>query len=144
MLSVPVRKDISEYKSKIFGKLTLRTLIVIGSAFFAAVLIACVLQFVCGIDWSLAQWPVYAAAFAIWIVGLHRPCGMAVEKYAPFWARHNLSDDKCIYVSTPDAHRQQQSTPKKLRLSAAYSRLAATPGIEAMPMCREGGGADAQ
>lgn len=144
MLSVPVRKDISEYQSKILGKLTLRTLIVIISAVSAAIAIACIFQFALGIDWSRAQLLVYAVTFAIWAVGLKRPCGMSVEKFAPFWVRHNLTDDRCVYVSSPKAERRDRSTPKKLRLSAAYSRLAATPGIEAMSMCREGVEADGQ
>lgn len=134
MLSVPVRKDISEYKSKIFGKLTLRTLIVIATALITAVAIACALQFGCGIDWSLAQWPVYMATFAIWSAGLRKPCGMPVERYAPLWMRHNLTDDRCIYAPTP---REAKAT-RALRLSAAYSRLALTPGIEAISAHREG------
>lgn len=130
MLSVPVRKDISEYKSKIFGKLTARTIITALTAVTLAIVVACVLQFILHVDWMFTQWFVYIIAFAVFGIGFYRPLGLAMEDFIPLWVRHKLTDDRCLYVSTTNICRKDQERGIE-QISVAYSSFKKIPGIEA-------------
>ncbi|MCI9130313.1 MAG: PrgI family protein [Eggerthellaceae bacterium] len=137
MLSVPVRKDISEYKSKVIGQLTARTLITIVIALTVAVSLGVILQLVLGISWTYAQWPIYLSAFGIWALGLWRPYGMPLERYIPLWIQHNLKSDQCVYVSTPSRLKGKANEASEDQLSKTYARLSKTRGIEACAFSEE-------
>lgn len=134
MLRVPIRKDISEYKSKTLGKMTTRTLATVAAAFGVGVGIGAYMYFALGIDFNYSQWVIFPVCLAIWAIGCYRPMGFDMEQFLPLWIQHELTTDKCEYTSmlylNDSATNAMTSDPSQI--TKAYSRLRATKGIEAL------------
>ena len=99
MLNVPVQKDVSEYKSKVIGKLSGRALVTIIGAVGCAVLTAIWLWFVAGLNPSDFGWLLMIVAVPFWAVGFLKPSGMYFEEWLPRWLNHSLSNNALTYRS---------------------------------------------
>ena len=130
MLSVPIRKDISEYESKIFGKVTFRSLVTIVLAIGLSVAIGATAYFALGISWDVIGTPLIVLAFGIWAAGFWKPHGMKCEEFIPLWIRHNMKEDSSVYVSTLFADAKD-SRKDLSQVTEAYANLTRLRGIEA-------------
>lgn len=83
MLSVEVQKDLNQIKPKILGQLTLRSLLSIGGALAASVLVAVWLCVFLKFDYDIAMYVIIIIAVPIWAVGFVKPYGFEFEKVAP-------------------------------------------------------------
>lgn len=99
MLSVTVHKDIGEYKEKVVGKMSARTLACIAGAIAASFATAAIAYFAFGVPVSNAAFPVTAASMPFWLLGFWRPKGLAPEAFVPLWAAHVLGDGKLPYLN---------------------------------------------
>jgi len=130
MLSVPVQKDIGEYKPKVFKGLTLRTLVCtvggVGSAFIIGVYMGLVL----GLDIFSYFWLIWAAALPFWAAGIVRPRGMVLEAYILLWARHNLTRNRLVYSAA--AKTRRLAKPKASRSWAKAVRRYRRKGLEGL------------
>ncbi len=134
MLRVPIRKDISEYKSKTLGMMTTRTLITVAVAFGVGVGIGAYMYFALGIDFNYSQFVIFPVCLAIWAIGCVRPMGFDMEQFLPLCIQHELTNDKCVYTSTlylNDAKVNSMASDSS-QITKAYSRLRSTKGIEAL------------
>ena len=85
MLSVAVHKDVAEYKPKIIGKLTARTLISISCALGLSLLTGLYIHFVLGLNVSDFMVVIYAVSLPFWCAGFWQPKGVPFEKFFVFW-----------------------------------------------------------
>lgn len=99
MLSVPVHKDVSEYKPKWFGGLTLRTLAALGGAIGFSVAVCSYAVLVLGVPLDSVTWLCYVAGVPAALFGFWSPCGMPFEKFAPMWLEFRLRDQTLLYRS---------------------------------------------
>ncbi|WP_058985639.1 PrgI family mobile element protein [Hugonella massiliensis] len=99
MLSVTVHKDIGEYKEKVVGKMSARTLACTAGAIAASFAAAAIAHFAFGVPVSDAAFPVTAASMPFWLLGFWRPKGLAPEAFVPLWASHVLGDGKLPYLN---------------------------------------------
>lgn len=97
MLSVAVHKDVAEYKPKIIGKLTARTLISISCALGLSLLTGLYIHFVLGLNVSDFMIVIYAVSLPFWCAGFWQPKGMPFEKFVVLWAQHQFSDNHLFY-----------------------------------------------
>lgn len=134
MLRVPIRKDISEYKSKTLGKMTTRTLATVAAAFGAGIGIGAYMYFALGVDFNYSQWMIFPVCLAIWAIGCYRPMGFDMEQFLPLWIQHELTSDKCEYISTLYLNDTVASemTSDSSQITKAYAHLRSTKGIEAL------------
>lgn len=100
MLSVTVHKDIGEYREKVVGKMSARTLACTAGAIAASFAAAAIAYFTFGVSVSNAAFPVTAASIPFWLLGFWRPKGLAPEAFVPLWAAHVLGDGKLPYLNT--------------------------------------------
>lgn len=98
MLSVAVHKDVAEYKPKIIGKLTIRTLLSICGAVGSAVLAGLYLNFILGASVTANSFIIYVVSTPFWLIGFWSPKGMKFEEFLSAWIRHKLSHPKIYYV----------------------------------------------
>lgn len=68
-LSVAVHKDIGEYREKVVGKLSLRTLCCVALGLAASVAAAALCHWCLGIAVSDASLPVMCASVPFWLLG---------------------------------------------------------------------------
>ena len=138
MLSVSVHKDITEYKPKIIGDLTLRSLISIAAAMAAAVVVGVYFKFVLGLDYDVYMYAILIVVLPIWAIGFWQPLGMPAEKFIPLWLRHTFTDDRIFYVTSiyenGIAQRLEQ-TPEERKtrereLSREYRKIRKIRGVE--------------
>lgn len=97
MLSVSVHKDIGEYREKVVGKLSARTLACTAAGLASSVAAAAIVNFGFGVSVADATLPVMAASMPFWLMGFWRPKGMPAEKFAPLLAEHMLRSGKLLY-----------------------------------------------
>ncbi len=98
MLSVAVHKDIAEYKPKVIGKLTMRTLVSIVGALSVSVLCGLYIYFVLNLNVGDFMFVIYAVSLPFWCCGFIQPKGMYFEKFAPLWIRSKFTNDRIFYV----------------------------------------------
>lgn len=132
MLRVPIRKDIAEYKTKIIGKMTLRTLISIGVAVGASLLIGGYMYFALGLDWNVSQFLIMPTCVAIWAFGFWKPMGLPMEQFLPIFIQHAFTQDKCVYVTSfyLDDTVERSADDDDSSVTNSYNRLCKTKGIE--------------
>lgn len=99
MLSVPVHKDITEYREKVVGKLSARTLACTAGGLCASVAAAAATYFGLGIEVADAALPVMACSMPFWLLGFWRPKGLAPERFAPLYLAHLLGDGRLAYAA---------------------------------------------
>lgn len=133
MLSVSVHKDVAEYKPKIIGKLTARTLIAISGALGFSTLAGLYVYFVLGLNVSEHTWIIYAASLPFWLVGFYQPKGMPFEVWLPYYLRYSLSDNKILYA--PSAvligyMGNENGKPKRRIYKNEYRKFTRRKGIE--------------
>lgn len=133
MLSVAVHKDIGEYKPKIIGKMTARTLVGIGGAIGSAVATALYMYFVLGLNVSDHTIVIYIVSLPFWCIGFIQPKGIPFEKFAPLWIRNKLIDDRIMYTPTMIQAGITPNTQKgKPRIYGKYyTKQCKLKGIEA-------------
>lgn len=98
MLSVAVHKDISEYKPKLIGKMTTRTLGCIVGAVGVAVACALYIYFVLGLNVGDFTFVIWVVSIPFWCMGFFKPCGMPFEQFAPLWIKANFTNDRIFYI----------------------------------------------
>ena len=97
MLSVSVHKDIGEYREKVVGKLSARTLACTAGGLASSVAAAAIANFGFGVPVADATLPVMAASMPFWLMGFWRPKGLPAEKFAPLLLEHVLGSGKLVY-----------------------------------------------
>ena len=98
-LSTAVQKDVSEYKSKIVGKLSARALVTIACAIGSSVGLALWLWFVLGVDPTDFGFFIMLVAVPSWLFGFYKPDGMDFEKWLPRWFEHRFGKSYLTYQS---------------------------------------------
>lgn len=134
MLSVAVHKDISEYKPKIIGKLTSRTLVSIAGALGISILTGLYMNFVLGLNVGDYSIVIMAVSLPFWLCGFYTPKGMPFEKYFPLWIKFHFSDNKLYYTPTMILAGIVPSMRKRKKENVygkQYRKLLARRGIEA-------------
>lgn len=144
MLSVEVQKDLNKIKPKILGQLTLRSLLSIGGALAASVLVAVWLCVILKFDYDIAMYAIIIIAVPIWAIGFVKPFGFDFEKVAPLWIKHKLFrnklDKKTSFLIDPEfcnirPYEAQVAENKEIYKSAvtkSYARLKKRPDFEAV------------
>ena len=102
MLTVAIHKDVGEYKPKIIGKLSARTLASIVGGLGAAAVAAAYLAIVLKVNIADNAWIFYVVTIPFWLSGFWQPEGMNFEDFLPVWLRHHLSTSRLAYLSTPN------------------------------------------
>jgi len=97
MISVPVHRDLTRYRAKVVGGLTLRTLGCVALAVGVSVAIGCWFWFVLGVEFERVSWLAYGASLPFWALGFVRPHGMPAEAWLPLWWRHALGASRLSY-----------------------------------------------
>ena len=134
MLSVAVHKDVAEYKPKIIGKMTARTLISVSGALGLSILTGLYINFILGLNVSDYMVIIYAVSLPFWCAGFWQPKGMSFEKFAVLWLQHQFSDNRLYY--TPSMVkigyvRSNHSRKEKVYAKEERKFLSQTKGIEA-------------
>ena len=127
MLSVPIHKDVSEYKPKWFGGLTLRTLAALSGAVLFSVVVCAYAVLVLGVPADNLTWLCYVAGIPAALFGFWSPCGMPFEKFAPMWLDYKLRDQTPLYRSASfkepmSAIRADAAIPVDARLEREANR----------------------
>ncbi len=133
MLSVAVHKDVAEYKPKIIGKLTLRTLLSIAGAVGSAVLAGIYLHFVLGINVASNSFLIYIVSTPFWLIGFWSPKGMKFEEFLAAWLRHKLSNNRLNYIPSMIKIGYASNITKRRKEKIyvkAYRKLIKLKGIE--------------
>lgn len=139
MLTVPIHKDVSEYKPKIIGGLTTRTLLCLSAAALSAAGFGCICTFVLKIDINSVMNLVWFAAAPAAAIGFYRPHGMDFEKFVPLWWAHTYGKQLILYES--GMHRGELAKIEREEKAARaevikesrnphYERLRKKPGLE--------------
>jgi hypothetical protein len=99
-LSVAVHKDIGEYREKVVGKLSLRTLCCVALGLAASVATAAACHWCLGIEVADASLPVMCACAPFWLLGFWRPHGMPAERFVPLLWDHAFGPAALTYSSS--------------------------------------------
>lgn len=99
MLSVTIHKDVTEYKPKVIGGLTMRSMVCLGGALAMAVAFGLVCTLVLKIDVDSVMYLVWIAATPLALVGFWTPHGLPFEKFAALWLAHEMNDQLLLYRS---------------------------------------------
>jgi len=128
-LSVAVHKDIGEYREKVVGKLSLRTLCCVALGLAASVAAAALCHWCLGIAVSDASLPVMCASVPFWLLGFWRPHGMPAERFAPLLWDHLFGPSELAYASS---WRQTWARPERLaaKTTRRHRRAARRKGAE--------------
>jgi hypothetical protein len=135
-LSVAVHKDIAEYREKVVGKLSLRTLLCVAGGLATSVAVAALCYRALGVLPADASLPVMAASIPFWLAGFWRPYGMEAERFIPLLVEHVAGDGLVLYVSSdrlaggPDP-LPQRTTPAHRRRCRRKGDECREPSVEA-------------
>lgn len=99
MLSVPVHKDFTEYRPKVVGSLSGRTLACLGVCIGVAVALGCLCNFVLKMDSSFATPLIWMGVIPPALIGFWSPHGMKFEEFFPLWVDHNTKNQRLLYKS---------------------------------------------
>lgn len=99
MLSVPIHKDLTDYRPKVFFGLTTRTLVCVALALVSAVALALWAYFALGIPFARMRVAVFLASAPFWALGFMRPNGLVFEKWLPLFIRYRFGDSELTYVN---------------------------------------------
>ena len=134
MLSAGVHKDLTQYRAKVVGGLTLRTLTCIACALGMSAGTAAYAWFVLGIDFDDISFLVYGVSIPFWLLGFFRPDGMEFEEWLPYWWRHNVGSDRLTYDSDRRLRSEWEGAealePTTRATTAEYEKLTGLRGIE--------------
>lgn len=119
MLTVQVHKDFTEYKPKLFGGLSTRSIVCLGVAGACSAAFGAFCILVLGIDPGSLSFLIWFAAIPAALIGFYRPHGMDFEKFVPLWWRHEFDEKPVLYVSA--SHRGEARTARE---EAATARRA--------------------
>lgn len=100
MLSIGIQKDITEYKPKIVGQLTLRSLVCCVSAIGVSVAVGAYFYFVLGLGYEFAMYGIIFLSIPIWAAGFWHPYGMNLEKFVPLAIKHFFGNNTIKYKSS--------------------------------------------
>lgn len=100
MLSIGIQKDITEYKPKIVGQLTLRSLVCCVSAIGVSVAVGAYFYFVLGLGYEFAMYGIIFLSIPIWAAGFWHPYGMNLEKFVPLAIKHFFGNNVIKYKSS--------------------------------------------
>lgn len=142
MLSVRVQRDITSYKPKIVGQLTLRSLVCSSAAIGVSVLVGAYFYFVLGLGYEFAMYAIIILSIPIWAAGFWSPYGMKLEKFIPLAFKHYFGNNIILYISSGYlSNRWFLSNAKKeslisenrtgRRISKTYEMLRKRPDFEA-------------
>lgn len=128
-LSVAVHKDIGEYREKVVGKLSLRTLLCVALGLAAAIAVAALCHWCLGIEVSDASLPVMCASVPFWLLGFWRPHGMPAERFVPLLWGHAFGPSEITYAP---GYRVQGMAPARIAQKTTWShrRRARRKGAE--------------
>lgn len=99
-LQIPVQKDIGEYSEKIFGKMSLRTLICVAAGLCAAFVFALTTTFLLGCNVSDITFFVVLVTMPFFALGFWKPCNMKPEKFLPLLIEHLATNNRLLYCSS--------------------------------------------
>ena len=117
MLTVTIHKDVTEYKPKVIGGLSMRTLVCLGAAIGFAVAFGLLCTLVLKIDVDSVMYIVWIAAAPPALLGFYQPHGLPFEKFAALWAAHNARPQLLLYRSA--AHRAEMAAIARRERDAA-------------------------
>lgn len=137
MLTVPIRKDFTEYKPKVAFGLSMRTALCIVGALIVAVAMGVVLVGIVHLDPGVIAPLFWVPAMPLAAVGFVTPHGMAFEEFLPLWWRHRYGTHRIAYAN-PDAiaardhleERGRRAHDRKSRARKAYRKLERTGASE--------------
>lgn len=139
MLSVPIHKDFTEYRPKLIGGATARTVACLGAAVGCAVAASLFMAFVLHMEVDTANPLIWVAAAPAAAFGFYQPHGMKFEEFLPLWFDHNYRN-QLIYYKTPlyrgeagyarKKRKEHDDAVRKETRNAYYARLRKEPGIE--------------
>lgn len=139
MLSVPIHKDFCEYKPKIVGTLSLRTLLCLGVGIVIAITVGCIATFVLRIDFSVVSPIVWMCMVPAAMVGFWSPHGMDFEKFLPLWLAHTTEDQLVLYAFATSRgalgemrkrRKEQEDEKRKNLTNPYYEKVKQRKGIE--------------
>ena len=142
MLSVGIQKDITEYKPKIIGQLTLRSLVCCVTAIGVSVAVGAYFFFVLGLGYDFAMYGIIFLSIPIWAAGFWHPYGMNLEKFFPLAVKHFFGNNIIKYKSSgylvgcsvlSNAREQSKKYVDETgsRRSKTYAMLCKRPDFEA-------------
>ena len=142
MLSVRVQRDITSYKPKIVGQLTLRSLVCSSAAIGVSVLVGAYFYFVLGLGYEFAMYAIIILSIPIWAAGFWSPYGMKLEKFIPLAFKHYFGKNIITYKSSgylcgawvmSNARKESIKTEYKTGriVSKTYEMLKKRPDFEA-------------
>lgn len=128
-LSVAVHKDIGEYREKVVGKLSLRTLCCVALGLASSVATAALCHWCLGIEVADASLPVMCACVPFWLLGFWRPHGMPAERFVPLLWDHAFGPAELTYSSS---WRATSARPPRLvaRTTCRHRRRTRRKGAE--------------
>lgn len=139
MLSVNIHKDFTEYKPKVIGGLSMRTLVCVGVALGFSVLVGVTCTFILHVDIMQANWILWLAAVPPCLFGFYTPHGMPFEKFAPLWWAHEMEEKPIFYVPptgrgeaklAAKVKKEVEHEARKASRNRGYERLAKRGNIE--------------
>ena len=112
-LCVAVHKDIGEYREKVIGKLSGRTLACVVGGLATSLVTAAICTLYLGIAASAASAPVMCASVPFWLAGFWRPHGMYAEQFLPLLWEHLTKSGVLFYTSSGWLHLPTQGLAQK-------------------------------
>lgn len=139
MLSVPIHKDFTEYRPKLIGGATTRTVVCMGAAVACSLAAVGIVVGVLHMDVDAASPFIWAAAAPAAAFGFVQPHGMKFEEFLPLYFAHNYRN-QLIYYKSPlyrgeagyarKKRKEHDDAVRKETRNAYYARLRREPGIE--------------
>jgi hypothetical protein len=125
-----MHKDIKAYKPKVAFGLSMRMIISIVCAIGISVFIGIYFTFVLGLSIDTALIFVYLTCIPCWCIGFIRPKGMPFEQFLPLFLRHQLQNNKVLYVSNA-AKTHASASRRNLKCEdKEYSKFRKIKGVE--------------
>ena len=131
MLSTPVHKDMSTYKAKPIGSLTIRKFCLVVAGMVVPALFAIYITFVIGAD-PRAYSQVYGfLGLPFWWLAFAKPKGLEPEEYFIIWANYKLDKHKKLKYIPTSKKLGLSKKVKGAKVSNKQREFALINGIEA-------------
>ena len=138
MLTVTIHKDVTEYKPKIIGGLTMRSLLCLGGGLAMAIAFGLVCTLALHIDVDSVMYLVWIAAAPLALIGFWTPHGLPFEKFAMLWLDQTMREQLVLYKSASRrAEMAAIASSERAALANAHTghdgpldKLRDKPGIE--------------
>ena len=99
MLNVEIHRDLTDFRPKVVGGLTARSLACTAAALATGVAAYGWLTWALGLPFEEVSILIYASTLPLWALGFLEPGGMRPERWLPLWLRQHSGAARITYDS---------------------------------------------